>query len=1152
MLHAPVWVPSGVCDFVIIEYLSQLVRIGFEVVVGVCVSPLLYMNVAMLHDSLVVVLGRSIVENMKGPGKFACYLASWCLVATVSLGAQTNTGEIGGVVVDDSGAVLPGATVSALHEASGATAERVTDADGRFFLPALATGEWAVTVGLPGFQRSTQRGIRAEIGRVLQLEFTLPLGAISEEVTVEIRAPLLQVNTAEISDVIETREVEQVPLNGRQFLQLAQLSDGVVIPPGGTRGGALQQAGSLPNVGGQRAGHNIYMLDGFKVTDELFNNLVINPSVDSIQEFKIQKSMYPSEFGGKASALINVATRSGTNNFHGSLFEFARDERFDSYNYFDDKSLPVPPLDQHQYGGSLGGPLVRDRTFFFASYERQDMRRSITKTFSVPDAAVRAGDFSGWEPVCDPQTIVSATGACTPFPGNQIPQERLDSLAQAFLTNVPLPTAADRFQNLTSVEQQDKDVHQFSVRIDHRLSNNDQLFARFSTFDADEIQPFGTSVQQESLVPGFGRTLDTTTRNIGVSYTKAIGVSMLNEFRFGYMAVDGGQRSANVGTDFAGQVGLEGVSRNPRDVGFPQISTAGLFNTMGDPTTFVSRDNEHFELYNNVLIDRGVHRYKFGGYLFHLRFRPSNPDTARGAFAYTGQWTGNALADFLLGFPTSARSGIGDGGEDARTTWLHLYAQDDWRMRDNLTVNYGLRYEYNSHMKDVDNRLSSIDLSVPGGRFVVASDEAGNISSEANALLPLIPIPWVTSAEIGWDNSLLRPSKVRLAPRLGFALSLGESRPTVVRGGYGIFLNQWAYSVQTAFSRNLPFFFMKQIDTPSDERVPTLQTRTMLTGDSTGSIGGAIMNNDYQVEYTQTWSGGAQVEVMPQTMFEVSYMGSYTIGADNSTIHNVPEPGPGPIDLRRPIPALSAIRAIRFDGKSIYHAVTFKAERRFDGQASFNTSYTLSRSRDDASSPGATAFESNVPQDVRNVFPGEEALSSFDHRHQVVGSGTYQFPFFEGAGGGMEAVAGGWRVTAIATLQSGAPFTVNLGQDRANIGSGPAQRPDQVGNPNLPAGQRSAGQWFDTSAFALQSPFMFGTAGRNSVFAPGFAAVDLSIQKDWYVSAGGRLQFRWEIFNLFNRTNFDIPNRVFGTPNFGRIFSAQNAREMQFGLRYAF
>ena len=1082
-------------------------------------------------------------------GRSACVL----VLSAAPGSTQTNTGEIAGVVRDESGGVLPGAIVVASHPASGFTVERVSDVSGRFFMSSLPIGEWEMAVELSGFSRVVQSGIVLVLGQTIELTFDLTLGQLSEEITVTTEAPVLQTTTAEISDVIENRVVQQIPLNGRQFLQLAQLSAAVVIPPGGTRGAALQQAGPLPNVGGQRAGHNIYLLDGFKVTDELFNNLVINPSVDSIQEFRIQKSMYPAEFGGKASALINVATKSGTNVFSGSGFAFVRDERFDAHNYFDLRDEPVPSLDQAQFGGTLGGPLVRDRTFFFLSYEGQRTARSITKTFSVPSQMVRSGDFSGLAPICDPLAIDPTTGVCGSFfARNQIPTERIDPIAGEFLASVPLPTAAGEVQNLTAVETLDRDVDQFSLRIDHRISGNDRLMGRFSTFDAYDLQPFGTSVQQESLVPGFGRTLDTNAFNLGVSYTKTFGVSMLNELRFGWMRVDGGQRSLNAGNDFAARVGLMGVTADPRDTGFPQIGTGGLYSVMGDPTSFVARNNEHFEIYDNFLIDRGDHRYKFGGYLFHLRFRPENPDTARGAFAYTGQFSGNAMADFLLGYPVEARSGIGGrGSEDGRTTWLHLYVQDDWRVRGNVTLNYGLRYEINQHMYDVENRLSSIDFSVPGGRYVIASDDQGNISSDADALLPLIPIPWVTSAELGWDRSLLRPSKKRFAPRLGFAMTLGDRAATVIRGGYGIFLNQWAYSVQTAFTRNLPFFFLKQVDVPIEQTRPALTTATILAADPTGSIGGAIMDHDFQVEYTQTWSAGIQTELMPRTVFELFYMGSQTIGADNSTVRNVPVPGPGPLSPRRAVPELAGIPAIRFDGTSIYHAVTFKVDRRLSNGLAFNAAYTLSKSRDDASSPGPTESEANRPQDVRNIFPGERALSSFDHRHQLVGSASYEFPLYRGADGWRESVFANWRWNGIVILQSAAPFTVNITQDVANIGAGPAQRPNLTGDPNLPSDQQSPDRWFNTEAFSLQEPFTFGSAPRNPVFGPGFANVDMSLSKNWFLQSG-RLEFRWEIFNLLNRTNFNLPNRFFGTPNFGRIFSAQNAREMQFGLRYSF
>jgi len=1062
--------------------------------------------------------------------------------------AQFNTGEIGGTIEDETGAVIPGVSVVATHAASGVATERLTDDTGRFFIPSLQAGAYTVRAELVGFRPAETR-LDLTIGQRVELSLTLAIGAVSSEVTVvPAPAPLIETTNAEISDVIENAALVEMPLNGRQFLQLAQLSDSVVIPPGGTRGAALQQAGPLPNVGGQRAGHNIYLLDGVKVTDELFNNLVINPSVDSIQEFRIQKSMYPAEFGGKASALINVATRSGGNAFHGSVFEFVRNDRFDAHNYFDDPSQPVPPLRQNQFGFSLGGPIDPGRTFFFGSYEGQRTRRSETRTFSVPTLAMRGGDFAGEAVICDP--FAGVPGTCSPFPENRIPEDRLDPVAQAFLTAVPEPTGPGSVQNLVAVGKQRQDLDQFSIRIDHRLTDGDNLFVRFSTFDADEFQPFGTSVQNESLVPGFGRFLATRGRNLAVSHTHTFSASVLNEFRFGWLSVSGGQSSENEGFDFASGVGLTGVSTNSSDMGFPQISTSSQFSTMGDPTTFVSRDNEHFEIYDNVLLDRGAHRIKFGGYYFHLRFRPRNPEAARGSFAYTGQWTGNALADFLLGYPTSAEVGIGSGSEDSRTNWIHTYVQDDWKVRPDFTLNIGFRYEVNQHMREVGNRLSTIDLSVPGGRFVIASDEEGNISPEAVPLLDLIPIPWVTSHEIGWDRSLLRRTKLRFAPRFGLAWSLGDEARTVVRGGYGIFLNQWAYSVQTAFTRNLPFFLLKRVDIPSDQLTPDLPTADILTAPATGSIGGSIMDHEYRAEYTQTWSLGIQHELAPNLAVEAFYMGSRTVGADNSTIRNVPEPGPGPIDARREVPELAGIRAIRWDGNSIYHALVLKADRRFAEGLSLSASYTLSKSVDDASDPGPTGFEPNVPQDVRNVFEGENGRSSYDHRHLFTGSTTWRLPP-PAVSEGWTALWSDWTVSSILRLESGAPFTVNLPFDHANIGSGPAQRPDLLRDPDLDS-RRTPERWFDTDAFVLPAPFSFGNSGRNIVEAPGFASLDVSVRRDWPILEAADLQFRLDVFNVFNRANLDVPGRIALTPNFGRIFSAKEPREMQLGLRLTF
>jgi hypothetical protein len=1059
-----------------------------------------------------------------------------------AVAAQTNTGDIEGTVHDALGGAVPGAAVTITHLASGLIRERLSDAAGRFVFPELPVGEYALSAELAGFKKIIERGIRLSVGQRLTVPVVLQIGGVTDAVTVSAVASLLNTANAERGDVIDNRQVVQLPLNGRQFLQLAQLTDGIAIPPGGTRGAALGQTGSLPAVYGQRSGHNIYLLDGVKVTDELFNNLVVSPSIDAIQEFRIQKTMYPAEFGGKASALINVVTKSGSNAFRGSALEFFRSDRFDARNYFDDPAKPVPPLTQHQFGANLGGPIVPNRSFFFLSYEGQRIDRSLTQTFSVPTSALRAGDFSGQAALCDPLTRTAA--GCTPFAGNRIPLNRLDPAAVALLAHVPGPTSDGLVQNLLAVENQHNPMDQFTARVDQRLAGDDTLFGRFTVYDISDRQPFGSSSLNEALVPGFGRTVSTRSKSLALGYTHAFTPRVLNETRFGFLSAGGGQVSPNQGVNFAAVSGLQGVTTDSRDQGYPQVSFGGQFSTVGDPTSFVSRENRSFELYDNVLVDRGTHRLKFGGYLFRLEFNPVNPNAARGAFTFNGQWTGNPFADFLLGYPSAAQVGIGRADEHGRSTWFHVYAQDDWKARPNLTVNYGLRYEINGQMNDIDNRLSAIDLTVPGGRFVIASDDAGRISPVATPLLSQIPIPYVTSRDAGWSGGLLRPSYQRFAPRLGLVWSLGDDGRTVVNAGFGVFLNQWAYSVQQALASTLPFTFAKTVNAAADAVRPTFTTENMLLANANGTIGGSTMNHDFQTEYAKNWSLSVQRQLTSTTMVEASVLRSAIVGADSSTVLNVPVPGPGAIGPRRPVPQLANISTIRWDGYSIFNGVTLRAQQRLSRGVAFSGSYTWSTAIDDASDPGATSSEANLPQDVRNMA-AERAPASFDHRHRFVGNVTWVLPQRGGAFGS------NWRVTAIVSLQSGAPFTVNLGSDRANIGSGPAQRPDVSGDANV-GGAETSGQWFNTGVFSLPAPFTFGNAGRNSVLAPGYADVDASIQKDIVLGRGTRLELRWEIFNLFNRVNFDVPNRVFGTANFGRIFSAQPARQMQFGLKFAF
>jgi outer membrane receptor protein involved in Fe transport len=809
----------------------------------------------------------------------------------------------------------------------------------------------------------------------------------------------------------------------------------------------------------------------------------------------------------------------------------------------------VPPLRQHQFGTHLGGPLRRDRAFFFVDYEGHRVDRSLTQTFSVPTAAMRTGNFAGLPALCDPPTRTA--DGCTPFAGNLIPTLRFSPVANGLLERVPQPTTTGAVQNLLAIERQHTPMDQGTVRIDHRLSDDDTVFGRFTVYNVRDVQPFGTSSLNETLIPGFGREVTTHSRNLALSYTHTFSATVLNELRFGWLTASGGQSSPNRGAPFAAATGLQGVTTNPLDTGYPQVSFAGLFSTIGDPTSFVSRDNPSVELYDNVLIDRGTHRLKVGGYLFHLSFNPVNPNAARGAFTFNGQWTGNAFADFLLGYPSAAQVGIGRADEHGRTTWFHVYGQDDWRVNSNLSVNYGLRYEINSQMADVDNRLSAIDLTAPGGRFVIASDDDGNISPTAEPLLGEIPIAAVTSKAAGWTRGLLRPGYQRFAPRIGFAWSLGGRGKTVMNAGAGVFLNQWAYSIQQALAQTLPFFIAKTVNAPADALRPTATTETMLLAPANGSVGGSTMNHDYRTEYAKNVTVGIQRQLTPATAVDLSYLGSWIVGADSSTVLNVPLPGSGPIGPRRPVPALSNVTAIRWDGYSIFQALTLRAEQRLTRGLAFSANYTLSKAIDDASDAGATTFETNLPQDVRNMA-AERALASFDHRHRLVCNISYALPTFAQATSGWRtALASGWRLNAIATFQSGAPFTVNLGTDRANIGSGPAQRPDAVCDPNQNA-PHTAAEWFNTTCFGLPAPFTFGNAERNSVLSPGYAIVDSAVAKGVRLPNDARVELRWETFNVFNRVNYDLPNRIFGTANFGRIFSALPARQMQLGVKLQF
>ena len=1053
-----------------------------------------------------------------------------------------NTAELRGTVNDSTGAVLPGVSVTLLNKGSGQQRNQLTDSSGNYVFASLPNGEYVLRAELSGFRTQIRDGIVIQAGQHLNLDLLLDVSTIAEEVTVTEAAPLMRTANAEISEVIDNQRLVDLPLNGRQFVQLTLLSDNVYLTPVGTRGAALAQTGRQVVIAGQRAGHNFYTLDGVSITDQYFNNLVISPSIDALQEFKIEKSIYSAEFGGKASANVNAVTKAGTNKVHGSMLEFVRNDIFDTRNYFDPPNKPKPPLRLNQFGGSIGGPIAKNRLFFFTNYEGSLERRGLTRTFSLPSVKVRGGDFSGLPAIYDPLKVDPATGRRLPFDGNKIPLQRLDPVALAFLQKVPLPTSAGDVQNFVASPTIENDSHQFTTRLDYATGPHDTIFGRFTGVNMVTFQPYGNSNLNETLVPGFGYQIVTRSRNVALSHTHVFAPNLINEFRAGYLRVTGGQEGENRGVDFGSISGIQGVTHDPKKTGYPAINLADAYSSMGDPGTLTLRRNNSFDFFDNLSWTSHAHSFKFGAYVFRLRFNPLSSPNARGSFNFTPRYTssapgladGNAFADFLLGYPSSAQVGIGRGETDGRSLWSHFYAQDDWRPSPRVTLNLGVRYEINGQMVETGNRFSNPELN----RLVIASDDRGTIHPDAAALLPLVPVPYVTSRDAGYGRSLQKPSFSRVAPRIGFAWSPGSSDRFVIRSGFGLFYNQAAYSITESLALNLPFYFNKSITLPVDQAVPVYTTNNILLAPNTGSIGGSGLDYNYHPEYAESWTVSLQRSLGANWAVMATYLGSRVVGADSSTYFNIPEPGPGPIDARRPNPALSAIRTIRWDGWSKYNSLTMKLEKRLSNKLGLDANYTWSKAMDDASDVGPTFHEFNIPQDVRNLRQ-EKGLSSFHHAHRFVFTGTYELPK-------------GWFVNAIGTFQTGAPITINLPNDNANIGSGPAQRPNLLRNPNLKS-RGSAERWFDTDAFAMPAPFSFGNAGRNIVYEDGERNVDMSVTKHFQIKEGTGLEFRTEIFNIFNSLNFmGAPGRIAFTPNFGRLFNAGPSRQVQLGLKLTF
>lgn len=1036
--------------------------------------------------------------------------------------AQIHRGIIRGRITDYTNAAIPGVAVKATHTETGLTQATITSATGEYIFTQLPPGAYEVQMEKPSFDKHI---IKAEltVNQVLRLDQALKVAGVTQ--TVEIiasRTPLKKDSSAQ-GIVIENQQITGLPLDGRNFQELALLVPGAAPAAQGSAGSVRGDFSF--NVNGTREDSTNYLLDGVYNVDPKLNTAAVRPPVDAVQEFEIVTNGYDASFGRNGGAQVNVILKSGTNNLHGAAYEFFRNASLDARNYFVPTDQPDPKYQRNQFGFALGGPIVANRTFFFTDYEGRREREGITRVSNVPTLAERNGDFS--------QSFLPAPFNLfqqQPFANKQIPSFFLNPIGVKIAALYPLPNRNVPGQNyVSSPTQRDRQDH-FDVRINHAVTDKTALTARYSFADRTLFEPFtGASYPQ---IPGYGDNVFRRGQNAMIGATKIFSPSFINETRIAFNRVATAVNHQTQGSTINRSVGLPDVATNPRDLGLTFISVLG-FSPLGDefnnPQNTVTNT---FQALDTATYTRGAHLLKLG---FEFRANQQNgfrDVQARGTLNFTGAFTNNPLADLLLGLITFSSSAKVDNHQHLRTNSYNAFVNDSWRVRPRLTLNAGVRYEYNTPAVDAQNRVALFDTTTK----------------------TVVPVGTGNMPRAGYEAD-----KNNVAPRVGFAWTLDSSENTVLRGSYGIFYDQSALAPGEALYFNPPYYELN-FNIPSQTNLITLQNPFPNTFSAFIPKSVLAIQRDFRTAYFQHWNLSVQRQLGQNRLFEVAYVASKGTKLLAGRDINQPRPSSQPQNLR-PLPQFSDITSLESRGNSSYQSLQVSYQQRLSNSFAVLGAYTLAKSIDDASGFFTSSGDPNFPQDSNN--PGaERGRSNFDVRHRMTASYSYALPFGNGKrwlskGGVLAAVLGDWENYGVVTLQSGRPFTValqstldNSNTGFANLGFNSNDRPNLIGNPKLsnPTPQR----WFNTAAFVTPAFGSFGNAGRNIVDGPGYANVNFSLLKNIGLTESLKLQFRAEAFNLFNRVNFDLPDNFVGSPSFGSIRSAQSPRHIQFGLKLLF
>jgi len=1106
---------------------------------------------------------------------------------------QSNYATLSGNVLDAQGAAVSGAEVRLT--ASGTGAERLVNSNeaGLFQVPGLPPGEYQITVKKDGFAEFKQT-LRLEVGQQSSLDVKLALASVSNKVEVGANSgPVLRTTDASVGEVVEPAAIQQLPLNGRMLIDL------VLTVPGAHEGHGAQTGDMNPlywrpgqrssvTIGGARPNANYYLLDGTTNTDPTFNTLNVSPSPDAVQEFKVQTSSYAAEIGGAGGGQINIVTRSGSNQFHGTAYEFLRNGALDAHT-FGDMGMSKH-LVQNNYGGSLGGPLTRGKTFFFVNYEGLRHSKANTMTDTVPTADEILGDFSmSGKTIYDPTTAHANPNfdptkpispgnpqiLRDPFPDNHIPQGRINAAAQLFMQQyVPQPSmdvnmgstmpcggammgqpgvigAGTDCNNYVDTRNEVHRTDQGTARVDHVFANGDAVYGRYSLSSENGFMPIN--------LPGFGTYHDNFSQQGNVAWNRIVSPRMVNvaTLSVSRLAMSHTTESANT-NDIVSQLGIQGIGfGGPGAWGAPWFNLQG-YSGMGD--TYAATPMKAWDTIiegRDVLSwQKGRHGLKFGGsyrrYVWPMwgffqnrgYYQFTNGFTTRTA---TNDGTGSGLASFLLGLPAVKQVQAGIPQMQLRQWAADWFAQDTFQVTRNTTVEFGLRYEFMDPLVDI--RYTNSNLT-----FVDGTPEA------------------FIGGQNGYPQGLLYSQKKNFAPRFGFSQNLPKFA-AVIHGAYGIFftpvdLNTWCNQ-----RHNVPYVF--PITQQSDNFIPSLNGFNFaqpVLGVTTVSF--TTLEPHAPSQYVQQWSFSVEKSLGRETTLEVGYLGAHGVHLQRAHLINNAPPGPGAIGPRRPFPKISfvpdtvfpssvnvasstfpvsTINLLENSAQSWYDAGYVNLRRRYSRGLSFLANYTFSKNLSDAPDFRSPMFESSIPQNNSDL--AAEKAAACDVKHRFAMSLVYDIPAAT-AEGLVNMFTRNWHLSTIYQVQSGFPLTISVFGDTANSGVVLGENPiraNVTGQPIFGAGRHTSDAWFNTAAFATPAAFTFGDVGRNTVYGPGMQTLDFAVAREFSLAERTRFQFRAEFFNALNHVNLGTPDRFVNTPQFGTITEAATpGRQIQLSARVSF